>query len=92
MSNSIIKASVTPPPTKAELIKAAAQVIAEENRLANQKRAQAVEKAWKAFEAGCRKEAAKLVREAVKKASVDDWNRKGGQVGCERPHGSGPPR
>lgn len=80
-TNEIVKASVTPPPTKSELFQAAAQVIAEENRLANQKRAQAVEKAWKAFEAGCRKEAAKLVKEAVKRADVDNWNRKGGKWG-----------
>lgn len=81
MSNSIIKASVTPPPTKTELLQAAAQVIAEENRLANQKRSQAVDKAWKAFEVGCCKEAAKLVKEAVKKADVDSYHRGGGKWG-----------
>lgn len=77
MSSDIVKAAVTPPPTKVELLQAAAQVIAEENKIANHKRADAIDKAQKAFEAGCRKAAAKLVNEAVKKASVDSYHRHG---------------
>jgi len=71
MSTDIVKASVTPPPTKSELFQAAAKVIAEENEAKNKKRWADIEKVREAFHAELRKAARSIAAAAVKSASFE---------------------
>lgn len=79
MSTDIVKASVTPPPTKRELLQAAAQVIAAENKVKNQKRRDRIDAAFEAFSKAVRKEAKKHVGKFINDADVGtSWSYKPG--------------
>lgn len=71
MSTDIVKASVTPPPTKSELFQAAAQVIADENAAKNKKRWAAIVKAKEKFRAALRKAARHGAVASLKDASIE---------------------
>ena len=71
MSNDIVKASVTPPPTKAELLQAAAQVIADENAVKNRNRWSAITKAREKFRASPRKAAREGAMASLKEAEIE---------------------
>ena len=78
MSTDIVKASVTPPPTKNELLQAAARVIADENKAKNDKRWAACEKAQEAFRKAACKAARKNMHKFLDTASVEaEWRNPG---------------
>lgn len=74
MSTDIVKASVTPPPTKHELRVAAARVISQERKQRNEKRKEAIKKADDALRKAVIKAGLKALRKAKPHAS-SGWSR-----------------